>query len=178
MLKCPHCNKQVTHKLLDNWFECPSCGNWLRRRRNQDGSQWLESGLDPAGNIQPVPPSRRPSPIQLQQPKEPDFTPSIDWAKLGELAPDTAKQRERRLSSLNSASYEGALERQSETPQSTSASSGCVLPFGCGTILVGVAIYVFSRLIGLEFNLSAYVTLALVALVSGVITIGIVLISK
>ena len=60
MLECPFCHERVKHQGRDNWFECPTCRNWIRLRVNQNGARWLEAGFYANGNIHPLQLSRQP----------------------------------------------------------------------------------------------------------------------
>jgi hypothetical protein len=172
MPQCPSCRQFITYKLLENWFECPSCNRWLRMHKKKDGSHWLETGRLIDGQIQPVqlPKSGQSiyslgNDLNIQRPTEP-----IKFQTL-----DIEKQKSR-----GQEPFQGKLEGRvivrpfEETEKDATAKSSTPdgLVFGCGTFLVGLGIYVFSRLIGLQLLPSMYVSLMLVAVVSGLLIVA------
>ena len=62
-------------------------------------------------------------------------------------------------------------QEERERARQAGSSGGSGIVFGCGTILAGVGIYAFSRMIGLQLDLRMFMYLALIAFVSGLITI-------
>jgi DNA repair exonuclease SbcCD ATPase subunit len=86
MLECPFCGERLAQQGRDSWFECPSCGNWIRRRINRNGIVWFEAGVFVSGNIQPVQvPSRQvqpPQPARSPSQGPPRDLPNIDQMDL------------------------------------------------------------------------------------------------
>lgn len=60
MLECPHCGERVDHQGRDHWFNCPSCGYWIRLRVSNSGSTWFQGGVMVNGEIRPMDENRGP----------------------------------------------------------------------------------------------------------------------
>jgi hypothetical protein len=70
--------------------------------------------------------------------------------------------------------YDGQLEKRLEEIQrarQAGSSGGSGMVFGCGTLLAGLGIIVFSRLVGFPIDFRAFMFLALIALASGLLTL-------
>jgi hypothetical protein len=63
------------------------------------------------------------------------------------------------------------IQEESDRGWETGSSGGSGIAFGCGTILAGVGIFVFSRMVGFHLDFGGYMLLALIAVVSGLLTI-------
>jgi hypothetical protein len=88
-----------------------------------------------------------------------------------ELSRLTREQNEWQLYERQLAERENALTEEEKQLARRARSSGTGLAFWFGTILSGAGLYAFSRLIGLPLDLQGYMYLALIALISGFVTI-------
>ena len=91
MLECPFCHERVKHQGKDNWFECPTCQNWIRLRVNQNGSRWLEGGYYANEDIHPLQLAR-----QTGQP--PRASSRIGRPNIQDMALETVQAQRQRVS--------------------------------------------------------------------------------
>ena len=164
MPQCPVCHHSVTHKVLDEWFKCPSCKMRIRLRLKQNDSVWVEKQFFENSDIPSFKIDREllPLPPKEQFPASRTIFPNAENTNLRSLQPDDLHFKDK---------YENGKfvlpEQKLQNNQPTNSSEGKGWVFGCGTILAGLGIYVFSRLIGLQLDFGGYVTLVIVSLVSG-----------
>ncbi len=77
MLVCPYCGARVSHQGRDNWFECPSCRQWICLRVGQNGSTWFDTGVLANGMIHSVQIVReRGQPVRTPMREQPETPPS------------------------------------------------------------------------------------------------------
>jgi len=88
-----------------------------------------------------------------------------------ELSRYTREQNDWKLYERQLAGRENELLEEAREQARQARSSGSGLAFWFGAILSGTGIYAFSQLIGLQLDLRAYLYLALIALISGFLTI-------
>jgi hypothetical protein len=88
-----------------------------------------------------------------------------------ELSRLAREQNEWKLYERQLAGRENELIEEERELARQARSSGTGLAFWFGTLLSGAGIYTFSRLIGLPLDLQAYLYVALIALISGFMTV-------
>ena len=88
-----------------------------------------------------------------------------------ELSRLTREQNEWQLYERQLAERENELIEEEKELARQARSSGIGLAFWFGSILSGAGIYAFSQLMGLQLDLQGYLFLALIALISGFVTI-------
>lgn len=180
MLECPFCREKVPHEGMDHWFKCPECKKWLCPRLDQNGLRWIESRVPENTGVQP------------DSSKPPSF-PSDVFPNVSEMdLPKVQKELDRTRTKLHELDhqdeknkwqeYENQLKERelelsskeseySESSSSSNTSGGNGLVFGCGTILAGAGIFVFTLMINLHLDIRAYMVLIVIALVSGLLTL-------
>ena len=88
-----------------------------------------------------------------------------------ELSRLTREQNDWKLYARQLAGRENELlEEEREQARQARASSGIGLAFWLGAILSGAGLYAFSELLGLQLDLTAYLYLVVIALISGFLT--------
>lgn len=88
-----------------------------------------------------------------------------------ELSQYTREQNDWKVYERKLAGREHELLEEIKEQARQARSSGVWLAFSFGALLSGIGIYAFSRLIGLQLDLQAYLYLFLIALISGFVTI-------
>lgn len=161
MLQCPVCHYSLMHKVIDDWFKCPGCKKRICLRVNQDGRVWVET--ESFENFEIL--SKN-----IERPFK--FPPNEQqFPKIGNAQPRDAPPIEQHFKFKGK--YESGkwvlTEEKPEDNQPAKSTAGGGWIFGCSTILVALAIYVFSRLVGLELNIGTYSILIIVSLGCGII---------